>query len=1094
MKKHAWILLYAALCGCFTEAVNAADYTSFTGDKTYTSADTFADPMTMTSGAIARFTGNVTMASNITMNGMLSVFAEGNATFSGNLTGTGTGTLIVRPGAGKLTLTGTNSWATETCVYGWVCIDGNSSLSPVAASHFYLQGGVVEVLAGKNVTISSPEVKLVKWAGAANGAFLVNSGSTLTVSSKINDNPASRASVANRLYVGQTANAGTLVLANSENAYRGGTYIGYALGAKASGDYTALGDGHRDDSKAAAANTAHVKLGANDALGSGIVSFFTGTNSPTSSGNFTLDLNGFSESDVAGLEGFGTVQNTSATAAATLTLNVAEGASYDFSGKFTGGTQGMTLRKTGAGTQTLSGSETSTGLTVNVLGGTLNLAKTGTASAVGNLTIGAGTVNITGNGTNQIADTAALTMTAGSTLNLGGHSETIATVANATTGTINNGTLVLTGAQRLDGAIAGTGKLKFTGDGQRVDFRAGNTYSGGTELAGNGMAVWITDNSTSGGAAFTPFGEGMISVTKSTSAAAGTASVVNLKNLGYGNDIHVANAISLASETVLNVQLTTDSAVNSIELSGPISGAGKLTASLAASGAASFLKLSGTNTFTGGFEINATQVVAGAADALGDGLLTVNGTLKLNGFSDSGVTGLAGSGTIVNDSTSAASALALNLASDSTFSGTLNGGTKGIDLTKTGSGKLVLSGSTANTNANLTVNGGSADLGKTAGSAVNHLTIASGATVNFTTNYGNEILGSVTMNGGTLNLNGVMETVTILKGTEAAVNNGTLAMYSKDDNTVISGSGKMVFNTTGRINFRVASSYTGGTEFIADTDMSGVDNGFWLNGNPFGSGLVTISGNTAFNNFGFGNMVALGNRFEIHDGKTLTLNLRDGGAGAHGFTLSDKLSGNGTLRIIGAANNTVVLSGASAFNGTIAQNAGTLYADSGSFGTLTVSKGTFSPGTAANNIGEITLTSASTSGTTGAGKLLIDVRDDAGVLTYDTLSFTNDAPSFDLADGSLLLNFMNFDVNENTLLDINFLKGLNLAAGDYSSWLDTQLAGFHLISDGAGTLTLSAAAALPEPAGWLLLLAGTACAVLFRKRTHISSSLLSRSK
>lgn len=1094
MKKHAWILLLAALCGCFAEAAKAADYSTFVGEKTYTSADTFANPMTMTSGAIARFTGNVTVASNVTMNGTLSVFAEGNTTFSGNLTGTGTGTLIVRPGAGKLTLTGTNSWATETCVYGWVCIDGNSSLSPASASHFYLQGGVVEVLAGKNVTISSPEVKLVKWANAANGAFLVNSGSTLTISSKINDNPASRASVANRLYVGQAANAGTIVLANSENAYRGGTYIGYALGAKPSGDYEALGDGHRDDSKASAANTAHVKLGANDALGSGIVSFFTGANSPTSSGNFTLDLNGFSESDVAGLEGFGTVQNTSATAAATLTLNVANGASYDFSGKFVGGAKGIDLTKTGAGTQTLSGSESSTGLTVNVSGGTLNLAKTGTASAVGNLTIGAGTVKITGTGTNQIADSATLAMTAGSTLDLGGHSETITQVTNATTGTINNGTLALTGAQRLEGAIAGTGKLKFTGDGQRVDFRAGNTYSGGTELAGNGMVVWITDNSTSGGAAFTPFGEGTISVTKSASVAAGTASVVNLRNLGYGNDIHVANAISLASETVLNVQLTTDSAANSIELSGPISGAGKLTASLNASGAASFLKLSGTNTFTGGFQIDATQVVVGAANALGDGLLTVNGTLKLNGFSDSGVTGLAGSGTIVNDSTSAASALTLNLASDSTFSGTLNGGTKGIDLTKTGSGKLVLSGSTANTATNLTVNAGSVDLGKTAGTAVNNLTIASGATVNYSTTNTNQILGSLTMNGGTLDLNGSIEAITALNGSGAVVNDGTLVALAKADNLVISGSGKMVFNTNGRMNFRVASSYTGGTEFGSDTDTSGVDNGFWLNGNPFGSGLVTISGNTAFNNFGFGNMVALGNKIQINTGKTLTLNLRDGGAGAHGFTLSDTISGSGTLKIIGAANNTVVLSGASAFNGTVAQNAGTLYANSGSFGTLTVSGGTFSPGTAANQIGAVTLTSASTSGTTGAGKLVIDVRDDAGVLTYDTLSFTNDAPSFDLADGSLLLNFTNFDVDSSTLLDVNFLEGINLAAGDYSSWLDSSLAGFALLSDGAGKLTFGGSAALPEPSAWLLLLAGTACVVVLRKRTHFSSSLLSRSK
>ncbi len=464
-----------------------------------------------------------------------------------------------------------------------------------------------------------------------------------------------------------------------------------------------------------------------------------------------------------------------------------------------------------------------------------------------------------------------------------------------------------------------------------------------------------------------------------------------------------------------------------------------------------------------------------------------DGTFNLNGTNET-VAGLDGAGgTLSNASTVSASVLTLSGAGTYSTQATFNGGTKGLTLTKTGSGTQALTGSTANTALNATVSGGILQLGKTSGAAVTELTVSTGGTVTYLTANTNEISGGLTLNGGTMNLNGVTEAVTTLNGSGGTVNNGTLKVLSSKNNSgmTLAGTGALEIATAARTDFRVGSTHSGGTIFSTN------NNTIWIAGNanggttffdPLGAGTVTAAADISFHNLGYGNMVTLNNKFQIHSDKTLTLNLENAGAGTHGFTLTDTISGTGTLKIANAANNSVVLSGASNFEGTVLQTAGTLYADNGSFGILTVSGGTFSPGIAADDIGKITLTSTSQSGTTDSGKIVLDVLENNGSLQYDTLSFTGETPSFDLADGSLLLNFVGMQLDENSFLPVNFLDGMVLPEGDYSSWLDTSLASYKLLSDGAGNITFGGTAALPEPSACLLLLLGTVGLWGFRRK------------
>ena len=100
-----------------------------------------------------------------------------------------------------------------------------------------------------------------------------------------------------------------------------------------------------------------------------------------------------------------------------LTLNPGTGSANTYSGVVANGAAGMTLVKTGAGTQTLTGANTYTGATT-ISAGTLEVSGANSTSAVN---INGGTLLLSGSAANRIGDAAPISFgAAGSTLQLSG--------------------------------------------------------------------------------------------------------------------------------------------------------------------------------------------------------------------------------------------------------------------------------------------------------------------------------------------------------------------------------------------------------------------------------------------------------------------------------------------------------------------------------------------------------------------------------------------------------------------------------------------------------------------------------------------------
>ncbi len=270
-----------------------------------------------------------------------------------------------------------------------------------------------------------------------------------------------------------------------------------------------------------------------------------GTNSAvTVSAPGTLDIGGFNVG-IGSLAGAGTVQNSTATAA-TLTTG-GDGTNTNFSGVLQDSTTAggkLSLFKTGAGNQTLSGTNTYTGLTT-IFNGTLTLAG---GSAIQDPSVGtptAGAILIAPNALG--AGTLALTS-----------SETIGTLSDAgavgpTTVALNGNTLTLGVANVAGGNTAFAGTI--TGIGSVVKNSAdaftltGNTstYSGGTTL--NGGRLNINNSSTGGpvGGPPTagPVGVGTLTINASNNAAPGGVTIGTTTASGLGQSRTISNAVTL---------------------------------------------------------------------------------------------------------------------------------------------------------------------------------------------------------------------------------------------------------------------------------------------------------------------------------------------------------------------------------------------------------------------------------------------------------------------------------------------------------------------------------------------------------------------
>ena len=530
----------------------------------------------------------------------------------------------------------------------------------------------------------------------------------------------------------------------------------------------------------------------------------------------------------------------------------------------------------------------------------------GTATNSGLAFLSSGTLTLSGsnsysggttmnNGTLQLDNTYALGAVTGSLvdnggiLNLNGFSPTVGALSGSATGLIE----IKTG-----------GTSTFT-----VDTIANTTYNG--ELANGAAALTLVKSGTG---SLTLSGSDHYS--GGTFIYAGTLQVGNTYALGslpanlavYGGTLNldgfspsVGTLTGSAGALITNsaagpATLTLNETSNNTYAGALSDGVG--TVALVKGGTWT-LTLSASNHYSGGTVVNAGTVQLGNTFALGSttGNLTVNGgTVNLAGFSPT-IGALSGSaGGVITTSGAGTTTLTTDSSSGTTYAGLLSNGSGHLALVTDGTGTLILSASNTY-GAGTTIDAGTLQLGNT---------FALGSTT-----------GSLTVNGGTLNLDGYSPTVGALSGSGAgivintAAGTATLTANSNTNSTYAGeinnngGAIALVKSGTGMLTLSGSSTYNGGTT---------VNAGVLQVGNTFALGAVTSS------------LAVNGGEVDL-DGFSPTVGALSGSSGA--LITTTKSGTLVTLTTNSSASNT--------YAGLLSNGAGQLALTKGGAGTLTLS-------------------------------------------------------------------------------------------------------------------------------------------------------------
>jgi autotransporter-associated beta strand protein len=344
-----------------------------------------------------------------------------------------------------------------------------------------------------------------------------------------------------------------------------------------------------------------------------------------------------------------------------------------------------------------------------------------------------------------------------------------------------------------------------------------------------------------------------------------------LKNSGAGN-LTIQNNQGGGGSTLAIALANTENVVvingsGGITINSTISGVGK-NLTLQGTGTGS-LTLAGSNTYTGTTTINSGTLRMGANDVF-DGsssILIAGGTLQTSTFNDTVNAFTITSGTLAGTGTLTAATYGLQ-------GGTVNANL-GTGMITVSSGTTTLSGTAAATTIN--INSGNLTLG-----GVDRLANTA----------------SISMNGGTLNLNNYNESVGSIAGSGSIVlGSATLTTNSSSDTTFsgsISGSGGLTKNGTGTLVLSGSNTYNGTTTINAGTVRAAAANALVNTGNitlnPGGSLLVTAN-----DAIGTNTGIAL-------NGGTLAF----GAAGYNGQVGALTLSANSTIDL-GTSSNGVLL-------------------------------------------------------------------------------------------------------------------------------------------------------------------------------------------
>ncbi|WP_155628337.1 autotransporter domain-containing protein, partial [Burkholderia multivorans] len=480
--------------------------------------------------------------------------------------------------------------------------------------------GTLSGVAGSTVNLGSNNLTLGGTGNGTYGGTIAGTGGSLTLSG-----------------TGTETLTGTNTYTGGTNLTGGGTLI--------AGSSSALGTGALNTSGAGgtlAASTSGTTLGNAVNLGSGSTLTVGGTNSlglsGPISGSGTLALTGPSTTTLSGansysggtlVTGGGTLVAGTPTALGSGTLSV--GGSGGTLGTSVAGTTlgnavnlgtgstltvggannlglsgpisgGGNLAVNGPSTTTLSGANTYTGNTTIGTGSTLAVGGNGSLSAASALTLAGNgaTLDVGGATTPQTAS--ALSGTAGSTVNLGGNTLTVAGPAGGVFG----------------GTIAGSGGFAVQGGGTQT-LTGANTYTGGTTI-GSGSTLALS-------------GAGSLAPTSPVTLA-GSGATLNLAGSAAPQSIGALSGTTGSNVNLGSTPLTVNTAGTGT-FAGTLSGTAPLT--LAGTGAQ---VLSGTNTLSGptnvtGGTLAVTGSLANSPVTVGNGA-TVTGTGTIGGLVVSG--------------------------------------------------------------------------------------------------------------------------------------------------------------------------------------------------------------------------------------------------------------------------------------------------------------------------------------------------------------------------------------------------------------------------------------------------------------------------
>ena len=714
----------------------------------------------------------------------------------------------------------------------------------------------------------------------------------------------------------------------------------------------------------------------------------------------------------------------------------------------------VALNKTGIGTLTLSGANTYTGGTA-LSAGQLNI-NSATAIGTGAITYSSGTtIDNTSGGPITLKNNAQVwnvnfTFAGSNALNMGTGAVSLGSNCQVTLGG---------SALTVGGVISGGNSLTQTGAGT-LTLSGTNTFTGGFTL--NGGTLNINNASALGNAAGTFTIAGGTTINNTT---AGAITMVNYPQVWNGNFIFTGtNALNMGTGAVslgANSQVTVNA--SALTVGGPISGGYSLTQT-----GAGTLTLSGVNTFTGGFTLNAGTLNINSSSALGNAagtftiaggtINTTAGALTMSNYPQVWNGNFTFTGTNALSMGAGAVTLGTNCqvtvsASTLTVGGAISGA---YSLTKAGAGNLTLSGANTYTGAT-SISAGTLAAGSTsafgANSAVTLANIA-GAILNIT-GYNNSI-GSLT-GGGAAGGNVTLGAATLTVGSD----NTSPAAYAG----IISGTGALIKTGTGTLALSGANTFTGG--FTLNAGALNINNGSALG---TAAGIFTIAGGTTIDNTTAG-AITLVNHPQVWNGNftftgTNALNMGTGAVSlgancqitvsASTLTVGGLISGGYSLAKAGAG--TLTLSGANTFTGGFSLNGGTLNINNASALGTTAGTFTIAGGTTINN-------------TTG-GTVTMSNYPQAWNGNF-TFTGTN---NLNMGFGAVLLG-----ANSQVTLGASTLTVGGVISGGYSltqtgagtltlSGANTFSGGFTL---NAGTLNINSSSALGTTAGTFTIAGGT---------------------